>query len=362
VAKKAPLHDPERVCAPPRMAVDGVPLGDALVGTVVRASIPWPDEGRDCVDVLEVDARIHLSADYPGKYELHFVHPDGSPQMTLAKPEVVRMLMAESTLAVAEHSGSIVEALSRMAHSCLPPPTAAGLPAEACLEEAPCEIIETGQSLCSDGVVHLGCVTLSCDGTVAGQLWTAGAALGGWLLDGNLPAGKPVVVEVGSGTGAAGLAAAAAGASQVVLTDRPAAVPRLTQSIARNAPMLRALDTVAVAAPLEWGDVGMARACCPDGCDVVLACDCLYTPEAMVHEALMSTFVALAGPRGGLILHAYEVRWDEIRQVWRKGLERRRDLVLVRETELERPSPVNGRVASGRVVLEELRAVTPDMG
>ena len=215
-------------------------------------------------------------------------------------------------------------------------------------------VVETGQPLRAHGtgILEHGAHRLSfdCDGTIAGQIWGAGYALGEMLLRDGLPE-RPEVVEVGSGTGIAGLAAAAAGASRVVLTDLPGGVPLLNATIQRNAEGVE--GAAVLAASLEWGDDAAAAAACgPSGCDLVLAADVLYSGEACVHAALRSTLVALAAPRDARILHAYEERWADVVALWRSGLESPGAWLRVESRiELDAPPAIKGR----SLILEELR-------
>lgn len=136
----------------------------------------------------------------------------------------------------------------------------------------------------------------------------------------------------------------------MVLTDLPEAIPRLRDAIQRNEALLEGVDISA--APLEWGDTAAAEeACGPNGCDIVLAADVLYSGEASVHAALRAAFVALAQPRDAVILHAYEERWPEVIALWKSCLTDGGPLRLVRRTELKAPPSIRGR----SLVLEELR-------
>ena len=71
-------------------------------------------------------------------------------------------------------------------------------------------VVESGCPLRTHGSGFIGGLEIKCDGTIAGQIWGAGAALAQKLLQDGLP-DRPDVVEVGAGTGVAGLAAAVAG-------------------------------------------------------------------------------------------------------------------------------------------------------
>lgn len=218
-------------------------------------------------------------------------------------------------------------------------------------------IVACGQPVACHGEAILGPLTLHCDGSIAGQVWGAGAALGRHLLLTTLPE-RPEVIEIGSGTGAAGLAAAAAGATSVILTDLPEGVPRLKDMIQRNEAALQSTEVTAAA--LEWGDEGAVRTLCADGVDLVLAADVLYSGEPAVHEALRATFVALAKPRDALILHAYEERWPKIVQMWRASLsDPRCGLRVVQETVLDapwmRPDGEYSGFRERRMILQTLR-------
>ena len=212
--------------------------------------------------------------------------------------------------------------------------------------------IESGRPLLSNGEATLGHLSFLCDGSENGQLWCSGVCLGRLLLDG-MPAAASAV-EVGSGTGVAGLAAAAVGCPRVVLTDGPETLPTLHAAIARNRACLPASSDIR-ATELRWGDTASARALTEEGggFDLVLAADCLYSGVLADHAALRATLTALAQPRDATILHVFEDRWPTlVTQRWRDADNMREGgLYLVHERVLDAPS----EFADRRIVLEELR-------
>lgn len=96
------------------------------------------------------------------------------------------------------------------------------------------------------------------------------------------------VLELGAGTGACGLAAAALGAAHVTLTDLPRLLPLLQQNVAVN-PQLASRVVVAT---LIWGDDEAVTALHPP-VDVVLASDCLYQAAAL--QPFLASLHALSG-------------------------------------------------------------------
>ena len=203
--------------------------------------------------------------------------------------------------------------------------------------------------------------------TTAGTVWGAGLALAHCFMEGSMPgiAGK-TAVELGAGTGIAGLAAAAAGATSVILTDMPGNVERLESMIRTNAGVLAAGGATATAAALAWGDAEAAEALLDQcalaaatggaesrggdaaagvvtgggrggapgfGFDFVLAADVIYCHT--LHAALAKTAAALAEARHRCIerwrgqqqpagacpaptrvVIANEERWKDITQWW----------------------------------------------
>lgn len=222
--------------------------------------------------------------------------------------------------------------------------------------EEPCITkVPLGDSLINSGVARLDALQIKCDGReISGQVWAAGAALARHLLDsssagGLLMADRPTVVEVGAGTGIAGLAAALAGASVVTLTDLPDHLYNIDNAIASNHDALERRGATVVSCPLAWGDAAAAAAASPDGCDFVIAADCIYNPALLA--ALAATLAELARPTEARILVAYEERWSEwglwgerLEQAWHTasaaaGLERVGD-----ELELGTPASMPRRV------------------
>lgn len=110
------------------------------------------------------------------------------------------------------------------------------------------------------------------------QIWGAGAALAAYFMGPgrSLFSERPDVVELGSGTGVAGMAAAVAGASSVVLTDLENCIPALRGTIAENADALGGCDVRAEV--LAWGDAEAVFDVCPTGCDLIIGADLLYDP------------------------------------------------------------------------------------
>lgn len=124
-------------------------------------------------------------------------------------------------------------------------------------------------------------------------VWPAARALSAYLAKHpELVRGKRVV-ELGAGPGLVGLAAAALGASEVVLTDLSGTMPLLQRNVELNAelcPQTRAVE-------LRWGareGPGAELA----GFDVVIGCELIYRLGAEVYEALVESMVKLAGSDG----------------------------------------------------------------
>jgi predicted nicotinamide N-methyase len=95
------------------------------------------------------------------------------------------------------------------------------------------------------------------------------------------------VIELGAGTGAVGLAAAALGTS-VILTDLHSLEGLVTANIARNNLSLKASF-----APLCWGESISSQIPSPPF-DIILASDVIYQQEYI--DPLISTLKTLSGP------------------------------------------------------------------
>jgi len=147
------------------------------------------------------------------------------------------------------------------------------------------------------------------------ELWPAAHALVA-LLEERRPmlAAAAQVLELGAGTGACGLAAAALGARRVLLTDKPVLLPVLRANAAAN----RFTGCLVECEELTWrtpGDECEERegtslaARLPAGADLVLASDCLNPVYGHAHAAALAATIhsalslrlsaATAPPRSG---------------------------------------------------------------
>jgi len=138
---------------------------------------------------------------------------------------------------------------------------------------------------------------------IHGKVWDSGLALVGWLDEllatatPEAPAVATRCIELGSGVGVGGLAAAALGGGRlaVVLTDLPEATALLRLNARANDGALAPPPRVA---PLAWGDAAAARDVLDDAFgagvapDLVLCSDVVYDPEA--YAPLLTTLCALA--------------------------------------------------------------------
>ncbi|KAG2425245.1 hypothetical protein HXX76_013830 [Chlamydomonas incerta] len=101
------------------------------------------------------------------------------------------------------------------------------------------------------------------------------------------------VLDLGAGTGAVGLAAAALGAAHVALSDLPHLVPYMRENV-----QLNGLGSTAEAAPLVWGDAASLAAARRSWLmrppHVVLASDVVYSAEG--RQALFATLAAVMVP------------------------------------------------------------------
>jgi hypothetical protein len=173
-----------------------------------------------------------------------------------------------------------------------------------------------------------------------GDLWGASVGLARWLLQNPESVRGKTVLELGSGLGLLGVAAAKAGASRVVLTDQPAQMKLLNKNIVLNEDEIKSAGCVAVeCAPLMWGDDDALRDLLSGldyTVDVVLAADVGY--DWNLHSPLMSSLQSLCFPATMLdaevatavsqpeiqgatsVLIAEEKRWSDIYGWFRDAL------------------------------------------
>jgi predicted nicotinamide N-methyase len=159
-------------------------------------------------------------------------------------------------------------------------------------------------------------------------VWECGIVLGA-LLDhwhaGRVPSGSPLlslpnlrglrVVELGAGSGIAGLAAAACGA-HVTLTDLPPVLPLLRTNAALNAAAIERSGGTADVCACAWEDAHELAAA-RQGCDLVLAADVLYQRDGAQLDALCAALAALTAPtperpHGASVLLVHKERHAEL--------------------------------------------------
>jgi len=126
------------------------------------------------------------------------------------------------------------------------------------------------------------------------------------------------VIDLGSGTGAVGLSAAAFGAEHVVLSDIDSKATFATESgweerttlaaLAENAALNGSRAAAVSVAELRWGDAEQITELLAQrgGFDTITASDVLYYPPA-TYRALAQTIRALAAADGAVVL-SYRVR------------------------------------------------------
>ncbi|XP_005094121.1 protein-lysine methyltransferase METTL21D [Aplysia californica] len=147
-------------------------------------------------------------------------------------------------------------------------------------------------------------------GDVGCVVWDAALVLCKYLEtrdfdEGNAWHGK-TVIDLGSGTGAVGLVAAALGALTVV-TDLPEFVPLMDHNVNYNKSVIAAGSCSAQ--PLVWGDSSQTQNLkekfFPQGLDFVTIADCVYYEESIT--SLVETIVELCSDKT-TVLCCYEER------------------------------------------------------
>lgn len=136
------------------------------------------------------------------------------------------------------------------------------------------------------------------------------------------------VLELGSGTGLAGLAAAAALQLPTLLTDLPEVLPALRRNIAANAELAH----LVTAAPLDWrqprlpeAEANQQRSAGSSGGRLVLAADCVWLEE-LVPPFAAALELAVAARPGGRALLAYQSRSSRVDELLFGLLRRRFDV------------------------------------
>ena len=170
----------------------------------------------------------------------------------------------------------------------------------------------------------------------ANSIWGAAWSFAQYMLQNPTFFAGAKLVELGSGTGVGGLAAACAGCTSVHLTDLPDNLDILKATVKSNLKVLPKSTNITVDA-LRWGAACSTNEDEKDiqgeHYDVVLAVDCIYCHT--LHEILAETAVRVCKEPSGHIFIADEHRWNDSEQWWAETA-KRYGLVLVSTIELPR--------------------------
>ncbi|CEI64605.1 hypothetical protein FVEN_g12011 [Fusarium venenatum] len=113
------------------------------------------------------------------------------------------------------------------------------------------------------------------------------------LFDETLGQPRPDVLELGSGTGLLGLAAAAFWKVPVALSDLPNIVPNLRENVAKNAELIKSRGGSLTVGDLTWGgsedEIDQTLFGQPNQFKIVLAADPMYDDD---HPALLASAIS----------------------------------------------------------------------
>ncbi|CAN1190626.1 Protein-lysine methyltransferase METTL21C [Linum perenne] len=120
--------------------------------------------------------------------------------------------------------------------------------------------------------------------------------------------GKLRILEIGSGTGLVGIAAAATLGADVTVTDLPHVAPNLQFNVDLNDDVLRGGGGTVHVAPLRWGEADdVDRVGC--GFDLVVASDVVYHDH--LYDPLLKTLRLLLLERKTAFVMAHLRRWKK---------------------------------------------------
>lgn len=165
------------------------------------------------------------------------------------------------------------------------------------------------------------------------KTWASSYMLAKRLRGMDLPSprnGRHRILELGSGTGLVGMAAAAVLKADVMLTDLPEIEGNLAKNVSQNLDIIESEGGSATTAVLDWANprlvdgsssVGTNALASHEAFPIILAADCMYSAE---HPALLVNAVTPwleRSPEARLILeiplregHGYEKERDDLRQ------------------------------------------------
>ncbi|KAH9518621.1 Methyltransferase-like protein 21A [Bulinus truncatus] len=137
---------------------------------------------------------------------------------------------------------------------------------------------------------------------VAAVVWDSAVVLGEYLQSNPYLIKGKKVIELGAGTGLAGLVAAALGAD-VILTERASAMTHLTQTLTSNS---FNKNWKIMAKVLDWTEPIDSQL--SDGVDVVIGADIIYIEETF--KDLLKTLKSLTSNNNVQILLSCRIRYD----------------------------------------------------
>lgn len=126
------------------------------------------------------------------------------------------------------------------------------------------------------------------------------------------------VLELGSGTGAVGIAAAALLGASVTVTDLPHVLPNLQFNVDANAGILELHGGAVEVAALQWGDIQQMEAVGREY-DVILGSDVVYHDH--LYDPLLETlrFFLLGSEKKLVFLMAHLKRWKKESAFFKKA-------------------------------------------